>query len=386
MPIACIIAALMLTPMVLLSAELLAAHLPVRRRPSNLGGPPPFAVLMPAHDEASGISAAVAAVRAQLRPTDRLVVIADNCTDATAAMARRAGAFVATRSNAALRGKGFALAYGRDILIDDPPTVVIILDADCLPAPGALQRLAAAVIRQRAAVQGLYLLTPPRDAGPIIAISTFAFCLKNFVRQRGLFRMSGTALLQGTGMAFPWKMFRGAPLATPSLAEDLRLGLDLFLAGKRIGFEEHAHFFSKASSQTAAVGQRMRWEHGQIAIALRYLPRLARMILRRPAALLLALDVAVPPLSLLAVAVTSSLAGLLAYASRTGEATPLLVLMGGCGLFAAMLLSVWWRWGRDFLPARALMRLPHYVLWKLPIYGRLLVRPERRWIRTSREP
>lgn len=386
MAAAWLLAILLLIPLLWLSLELMAALLLTRHGGISSRSAPPFAVLMPAHDEALGIAAVIASVRAQLRPFDRLVVVADNCTDDTAVLARRAGAFVATRTNPALRGKGFALDFGRDILSDDPPEIVIVLDADCMPKPGALQKLAAAAHQAKAAVQGLFLLTTPDESGPLVGISTFAFRIRNQARQRGLYRMSGVALLQGTGMAFPWSMFRSAPLASANLVEDLQLGLELFLGGERVIFNEDAVFISNASSQAATVTQRTRWEHGQIMAAASYVPRLAKFVLTRPAALPLALDIAVPPLSLLGMGVISGLLGLLLYAWEFGDLMPLLALVAGCLLFAVSLFGAWTRWGRQLLPLRTLMRLPFYMAWKLPIYVRLLVRPQRSWLRTSREP
>lgn len=385
MAAAWLLAMLLLVPLLWLSFEFTVAILAGQGRVASASAPP-FAVLMPAHNEVLGIAAVIAAVRAQLRPFDRLVVVADNCTDDTAAVARRAGAFVATRTNPAFRGKGFALDFGRDILSDDPPEIVIILDADCVPEPGALQKLAACAYQEEAAVQGLFLLTHAEEAGALVGISTFAFRIRNHVRQRGLFGLSGAALLQGTGMAFPWALFKSAPLASANLVEDLQLGLELFLGGERVIFHENAAFTSSASSQSATVTQRTRWEHGQIMTAAAYVPRLARTVLQRPSALALALDVAVPPLSLLGMAVISGLLGLLLFAWQSGDATPLLGLVAGCLLFFVSLLCVWARWGRASLPLGTLMKLPFYMVWKLPIYARLLVRPQRAWLRTSREP
>lgn len=380
------LAILLLIPLLWLSLELMAALLPTGHGRVPSASAPPFAVLMPAHDEALGIAAVIASVRAQLRPFDRLVVVADNCTDDTAAIARRAGAFVATRTNPTSRGKGFAVDFGRDILSDDPLEVVIVLDADCIPQPGALQKLAACAHQAGAAVQGLFLLTPPGESSALVGISTFAFRIRNQARQRGLFGMSGAALLQGTGMAFPWSIFRSAPLASANLVEDLQLGLELFLSGEQVIFTEDAVFISSASSQAATVMQRTRWEHGQIRAAASYFPRLAKIVLARPAALALALDIAVPPLSLLGMGVISGLLGLLLYAWQFGDVMPLLALVAGCLLFAVSLFGSWIRWGRELLPLRTLMKLPFYMAWKLPIYVRLLMRPQRSWLRTSREP
>src|SRR5437899_2040248 len=68
------------------------------------------AVLVPAHDEARGIAATLATIAPQLRAGDRVVVVADNCTDDTAEMARAAGADVFERADSVHVGKSFAIA------------------------------------------------------------------------------------------------------------------------------------------------------------------------------------------------------------------------------------------------------------------------------------
>lgn len=373
-------------PVAMLTAECLAALPPERDVPPPDAQAPPFAVLMPAHNEAQDIAASVAAVMGQLRSCDRLIVIADNCDDATAAIAQHAGAGVAIRTCQQHRGKGFALDFGRDALLQDPPAVVIMLDADCLPSPGALLRLSLAAERRQGAVQGLYLLAASAPLGTVMAFSLFAFIVRNRIRQRGLQRLSGHALLQGSGMAMPWKMFRDAPLASDNLVEDLQLGLDLVLARQIVRFEEKALFTSNAASQPATVSQRTRWEHGQISLAVNYVPRLLRAALRgRLSAALLALDLAVPPLSLLFFILLAALTLTGFLGSKSGDFGPFLLLTALFLMMCASLLLVWFQWGRAYLSGRSLLGLPAYLFWKLPIYVRFLLRRERQWLRTSRE-
>src|SRR5436309_14477620 len=83
-----LLAAAVLVPLAVLTAECLAALLPAR--PSPDGPRPVCAVLVPAHDEEAGLPATLAALRPQLEPGDRLLVAADDCSDATAAVARTA--------------------------------------------------------------------------------------------------------------------------------------------------------------------------------------------------------------------------------------------------------------------------------------------------------
>src|SRR5450759_1447256 len=125
------LAVLVLLPSLVLALEILAA-LPRRRaRLATPTSPPRMAVIVPAHDEEGQIGATVRSLRGELGPGDRLLVVADNCQDQTAALAREAGAEVIERQSAAQRGKGFAISFGVAHLQADPPEVVVLVDADC---------------------------------------------------------------------------------------------------------------------------------------------------------------------------------------------------------------------------------------------------------------
>ena len=344
---------------------------------------PDFTVLMPAHDEAQGIAAAIGSVMTQLGAADRLLVVADNCSDDTARIARMHGADVIERSDPSLRGKGHALEFGRAFLRDKPGDVVIIVDADCLAGPGALARLAAAAVEGDAVVQGAYLLTPSREASARVRISCFAFMIKNLVRQRALQRLAGSVLLQGSGMAFPRRIFDTVEWRTASLVEDLDMGLDLFVAGERVRFEDAARFVSAASSDRGTASQRRRWEHGMLHTMGRYVPALLRCALRGHWRLaVVALDLMIPPTVMLLAAALLSLAAGIAV---LGASVPVLLLALALVLLGVGLACAWRAEGRDILPLRSAARIPAYMLWKLPIVAQFLTRRERRWIRTERE-
>src|SRR3954468_13749647 len=103
------LAASLLVPLAVLPVEGLAALLPRRRAAAADGPRPRCAVLVPAHDEEAGIARTLGDLLPQLGPGDRLVVVADNCADGTAAVARGAGAEVLERTDPDHRGKGYAL-------------------------------------------------------------------------------------------------------------------------------------------------------------------------------------------------------------------------------------------------------------------------------------
>lgn len=377
------IVAIILVPSIVFVVECLAGF--ARSREAPFPAAPPFVVLMPAHDEAAGIARTVNAVTAQLRTCDWVLVVADNCSDRTAAIARSCGAFVVEREDATRRGKGYALDAGRTALLTTAPPVVVVLDADCVPQPGALQMLAAAA-HQGSVIQGLYLMAENRGYSARAAISTFAFVVKNLVRQRGLRALHAPALLQGSGMAFPWPVFVQAPLATGEIVEDLELGLKLALSSVPIRFLEPAKFLSPASSEASLKSQRTRWEHGSLGVARRFVPELAMAVLRGRVRLLpLLLDLTVPPLALLVATMAAMLAIALLAGFAGGDLSIAFWVACDLCLLGVTIVGLWFRFARSFLPIGGLLRLPGYLLWKLPVYGRLLGHREQRWIRTGRD-
>ena len=103
----------------------------------------PMVVLIPAHNEEAGLTETLKASQKGLYPFDRILVVADNCTDNTASIARRNGAEVIERNDPDHRGKGYALDFGVRQLEHNPPGCVVILDADCVPEALALDRIQA---------------------------------------------------------------------------------------------------------------------------------------------------------------------------------------------------------------------------------------------------
>ena len=145
-------------------------------------------------------------VGAQLLPADRLLVVADNCTDDTAAIAAAAGAEVIKRDDTVKRGKGYALDFALQHLKSDPPEIVVIIDADCRLTEHTLDRLATACAISHRPVQALDLMIAP-DGEPINhSVAEFAWRVKNWVRPLGLSALGLPCQLLGTGMAIPWNV------------------------------------------------------------------------------------------------------------------------------------------------------------------------------------
>src|SRR5262249_10163254 len=108
-----ILALVLLVPALVLCLECVLAMFSSRPQTRDPGAArPSIAVLIPAHDEELTIATAIGSVRPELAPEDRLVVIADNCSDRTADIAREHGAIVIERVEPERKSKGYALRYG----------------------------------------------------------------------------------------------------------------------------------------------------------------------------------------------------------------------------------------------------------------------------------
>jgi cellulose synthase/poly-beta-1,6-N-acetylglucosamine synthase-like glycosyltransferase len=350
---------------------------------------PALAVLVPAHDEGAGILATLASVLVQLQAGDRVLVVADNCSDDTATLARKAGAEVLIRHDAKRIGKGYALDAGVRHLAAEAPALVVVVDADCLLAPHALDRLARRCAEMGRPVQALYLMRAPTGSGLKTRIAEFAWAVKNRARALGLARAGLPCQLMGSGMAFPWPLIERAALASADLVEDLRLGLDFARAGQAPLFCPEALVTSEFPvSARGLTAQRTRWEHGHLAMLLRDGPRLLREALhtRNAGLCALTLDLCVPPLALLVLLVLASCAlGLLGWA-WTGAAMPWSLALVAPLLLALAVLAAWLRFGRAILSWRELAYAPVYALVKIPLYLKFLVRRQVKWVRSERDP
>jgi cellulose synthase/poly-beta-1,6-N-acetylglucosamine synthase-like glycosyltransferase len=347
-----------------------------------------IAVLVPAHNEGAGLLPTLADIRAQLRVADRILVVADNCTDDTSAVALAAGADVVDRNDPDRRGKGYALAWGISCLGADPPDIVIIIDADCRLAETAIDKLAVACAAARGPVQALYLMIASDDSPINSRVSEFAWRVKNWVRPMGLRALGLPCQLMGTGMAIPWNLIRSVELASGAIVEDLKLGLDLAAAGNPPRFCPAALVTSEfPSSVKGTQSQRQRWEHGHIGMIFSAAPRLIFVAIGKKNLnlLTLALDLAVPPLSSLwlltaGMFVVGSLATRLGLSSAGMFISAVNLLAFSIGVFLA-----WLKCGRSILPPNAVLLIVPYVIRKLPFYCRVVCRKSSsEWTRTER--
>jgi 1,2-diacylglycerol 3-beta-glucosyltransferase len=374
-------AALYLLALTLLSAA--------PRSPEPRPGARRFRVIVPAHDEAEGIAATVESLLAMDYPPGLfdVLVVADNCSDDTAARAQAAGALVLERTDDGRRGKGYALLHGFEQLPGGVDAVVVI-DADTVVSKNLLAAFSARLDAGASSVQADYAV---RNPGASWRTRLLAIALGSFhvVRSRGRERLGLSCGLRGNGMCFTTAVLRAVPHEAFSIVEDVEYGIRLGEAGHRVHYADEAHVYGEmVSSARAARSQRERWEGGRSALRRRHALGLlgAGVRDRDPVLLDLGLDLVVPPLSRLAVlAVLGALAsGILARAAG-GFVLSGLVWGGAVLGIVVYVLRGWSVSGTGARGFLDLLAAPAYVVWKLTVSPRRDVAGEAEWIRTTRE-
>src|SRR3954453_3388010 len=233
-----------------------------------------FTILIPAHDEEMVIEGCLSSLTTFDYPRDkmRVIVIADNCTDATAVLAAQAGATVYERTNPDERGKGYALNWAmHKLLVEDEgwTGAVIVFDADTQADASFLRYMDAKLKAGSLALQGRYDLLNPFDNWRT-ALLYSALILHNRVRPLARQALGWTTLLKGNGMCFARSIVEKYGWNTYGLAEDIEYTTMLLNAGIRVESVPGALLYAQAP-QTAgqANSQRMRWEGGRLSAARR---------------------------------------------------------------------------------------------------------------------
>ncbi len=358
--------------------------------------PPPddrvrFDVIVPAHDEAAGIGATVASLLALDYPSDRyrVLVVADNCGDDTAARARAAGAVILERHDPSERGKGYALAYAYAACLEaGHADAVVVVDADTVVSPNLLRAFAARFAAGETAVQAEYRVRNA-DASWRTRLMAVAFACYHTARSLGRERLRLSCGLRGNGMGFGIEVLRRYPHGAFSRVEDVEYGVALGLAGVRVAYVPEATVLGEMPTTAAAARtQRERWENGRAGLTRRLLPPLLRAAWTRRdrVALDLAADLLVPPLTKLVAAALAG-TGVAAVAAQHGWASPLAVALWGA---AVVCLGAYVARGAALSGQgpRVLLDLawgPVYAGWKLALALRPRAHGEA-WVRTAREP
>jgi len=383
------VAILMSIPLLVIAIELFitlfsntATMLPVEFKGS-------YKILLPAHNEGAIITKTLGDLITSSVSADSIIVVADNCTDNTAEIARNLGCVVLERFDQEHRGKGYALDYGITYLKEQShPDVLIILDADCEINNDSLRLMVNLAVDKEKPVQVKNIMRVVNKTSLSQRVAGFAWLVKNKIRPIAVNRLGLPVTLTGTGMVFPWHVIADINVAHGNIVEDMQLGIDCTLKGFPPIFCQQAVVYSDFPEQVEAEqSQRTRWEHGHLLTIVQQVPKLLKhAVLKRDWRLLgLALDIGVPPLSLLVLLSFSSVFLLAIIGYWVGSYYALLLLLSSVSLFTVMLVATWWQSGRDYLTLKELASIPIYVVSKLSVYVAFVFKRQKKWVRTSRE-
>lgn len=341
--------------------------------------------VVPAHNESTGLLRTLRSLQAEVAagsPT-RIVVVADNCSDDTASVARSAGVEVLERHDEVKRGKGHALAFAFDTLAE--VDWFIVIDADTDVTPGFLAAMRRAMASGAQALQCRYGVRDPLDSRRA-TLSDVALGAWNVLRPRGRAVFGLSAGIFGNGFALSRATLDAVPYTATSIVEDVEYHQMLVRAGRCVQWVDNAEVRGDMPGESAAASQqRARWEGGRIRLIIDRLPGLAgEVLLGRWRLIDPLLDLCLLPLAwhvsllLLAIAL-AALAGAPGLLGLAGASLAVVVAHVLIAMPVMRASQAHWQ---------ALLTVPAYLLWKLALLGGTLkaARRNAKWVRSKRNP
>lgn len=245
-----------------------------------------FALIACAHNEERVIAQLVDNLR-RLHYNDALYdiyVVADNCSDKTAEVARKAGALVHERFSETGKGKGFALAWMFDRLfkLDKQYDAVCVFDADNLVHPDFLKEMNSRLCNGERIIQGYMDAKNPTDTW-VSGVFAISFWIVNHVWSLAKYNMGLSCCLGGTGMCFDTEVLKRYGWRATCLTEDMEFTIQAMMEGIPTTWAHDAIIYDeKPLTFKQTWNQRKRWSQGHFDVADRYLiPMITKAIKTR---------------------------------------------------------------------------------------------------------
>lgn len=225
-----------------------------------------FAVIIPAHNEEEGIQATIDNCLKLDYPTEmyEIVVVADNCSDNTATIAKENGVSCLERFDKENRGKGFALAFAFAQLKERKHTAYLVLDADCQIDLDALK-----VFDHYLSCGATVLQSNNIPSNPDVNSMTFAVAVGSTI-EHDLFyapksQLGLAVFLGGTGMVISKKILERFPWQASSIVEDVDYAVNLLKENIKITFVPEVCVKSETPVDKEQLDiQRTRWASGNL--------------------------------------------------------------------------------------------------------------------------
>ncbi|NPA94257.1 MAG: glycosyltransferase family 2 protein [Thermodesulfobacteria bacterium] len=235
-----------------------------------------FLFLIPAHNEEKCIGKTLEHLKGLDYPENLwdVVVVADNCTDATNDIVRSHNVECIERRESGATGKGYVLAWAFERLVARGHDAFVIIDADTHVDKDFLLAMNRHLLQGAQVVQAYSQVRSP-ESSPLEGLAFLGFALNRNLRYKGRSRLGWQANLMGTGMCFARQVIERYGWPALSKVEDLEMTMFLKLRNIRVVFAPDARVTVRLHSDiSSSKGQRLRWDMGKFQVRDKYLPLL----------------------------------------------------------------------------------------------------------------
>lgn len=340
-----------------------------------------IAILIPAHNEEKVI---VRCIDSLMHSDHRgfireIIVIADNCSDDTANIARKAGAFVIERINPQIRGKGAALDYALTILAPTGYDAYIVVDADSIVKENFLYTMGDNFKQGKDVLQCAYHVLNPEDS-PRTSLMNISLLAMNHFKPFGREKLGLSVGILGNGFGFTSQILQNVPYKANSVTEDIEYHMLLISKEVRVHFIDQTFVLSDFPTvDTGAQSQRARWEGGRFFLQRTMGPRMLRQLCSGELRFL------EPFLELMSLPLSfESIVILLLFLSSISF-FKIYSIYGVTIIFLHIVLSIFFYGNLKDL--KAFLFFPGYLIWKICLIPTIIRNSKKNatWVRTGRE-
>lgn len=238
-----------------------------------------FMAIIPAHNEESVIANLIDSLKKQNYPKELLdiYVIADNCTDKTAEIAKNAGAIVLERFDEENKTKGHALKWflNKKIEEDAPYDAFCVFDADNIAHEDFIKNMNKKLCQGEDVVQGYRDIKNPTDSWISAGYAIFYWTMNRFYHL-ARYNLGLSPLINGTGFMVKFDVIKPTGWDTKTLTEDIEFSLKRIIAGKKLGWATDAIVYDEQPvGFKQSWSQRSRWTVGHMQCIQNYTKDLA---------------------------------------------------------------------------------------------------------------
>ena len=241
-----------------------------------------FMAIIPAHNEAAVVANLIESLKNQNYPKNLydIYVIADNCTDNTAEVARNAGAIVYERFDESKKTKGYALQWflAQKIEENAPYDAFCVFDADNIADENFLKAMNKKLCQGEKVVQGYRDIKNPTDNWITAGYAIFYWTMNRFYHL-ARYNLGLSPLLNGTGFMVRFDVIKPTGWDTNTLTEDIEFSLKNIIEGRKLGWATDAIVYDEQPTGfKQSWSQRSRWTVGHIQCIKEYTGLLAEAV------------------------------------------------------------------------------------------------------------